>query len=506
MADLEVRSEKVLAIRGARTHNLKSIDLDIPHESLTVFTGVSGSGKSSLAFDTLYAEGERQYVDSLSAYARQFVESIPRPDLDSIDGLQPTLCIEQHRSTANPRSTLATVAEIYDYLRLLMARVGVPHCYACGRPIVQQSSDEIVSSLTNLPHGSRLIIMAPIVRGKKGSHRDLLTKLSQSGLLRARVDGDIAEIESLQALDPKKAHTIEAICDRLIVKDAISERLMAAVQLGLKLADGVLCVSHSGPSENGSELAWQDQIFSTHYACSACGISLAELEPRIFSFHSPYGACPECGGVGRIPATDSATTGPSRWDDGQPCPGCQGRRLRAESLAVRLNGFSISDITSLSLEEAQTWFSQLELTDSQRLIADPILTELVSRIEFLRQVGVGYLTLDRAANTLSGGELQRVRLATSLGSGLIGVCYILDEPSIGLHACDTERLIGIIRRLRDQGNTVVVVEHDEALIRSADLLIDIGPGSGPDGGTILAAGTVAEVTRNLSSITGAYSR
>ncbi len=514
-ADLKHR--EMLAIRGARTHNLRSIDLNIPHHSITVITGVSGSGKSSLAFDTLFAEGQRQYIDSLSPYSRQFVDSMPRPDLDSITGLQPTLCIDQRQSTVNHRSTLATVAEIYDYLRLLMARVGTPHCFQCGQAIVQQSPDEIIAALADLPQGTRLNVMAPMVRGRKGAHQDVFGKIGQAGLLRARVDGEVVEVENVPTLEIRKNHTIEAVCDRLIIRDEVHERLSAAVQLALRLADGIVIASYANPEDedsDGASRVWQDRIFSTKYACAECGISIAEIEPRIFSFNSPYGACPECDGLGRISTGDKPSrkrgkkneNEESKPDEFSICTSCKGARLRPESLAVRLGGLSIAAITRLPLCDALTWCQQLSLSDLESTIAKPILVEMLHRIEFLCRVGVGYLSLDRPADSLSGGELQRVRLATSLGSGLVGVCYILDEPSIGLHPRDSDRLIEAIRDLRDRGNTVVVVEHDEAMMRAADLLIDMGPGAGPMGGTILAEGTPIEVAQNKTSVTGAYLR
>ncbi len=516
----ESHRKPVLAIRGARTHNLQSIDLDIPHRAITVITGVSGSGKSSLAFDTLFAEGQRQYIDSLSPYSRQFVDSMPRPDLDSIEGLQPTLCIDQRRPSANPRSTLATVAEIYDYLRLLMARVGTPHCFQCGQAIVQQSPDQIVTSLASLPVGTRLNVMAPMVRGRKGAHQDIFAKMSQAGLLRARVDGEVIEIEKAPTLEVRKNHSIDAICDRLVIRDDVTERLTAAVRMALGLADGVLTASYAIPTESESEivsLRWQDKVFSTKYSCAACSISIAEIEPRIFSFNSPYGACPQCNGLGCIPpaqpskrsnkklsATEDKEESDPERDKIETCHACNGQRLRPESLAVRLDGLSIAEITSLSLQRACDWFKRLEFSELQSTIAKPILAEMMHRFDFLCRVGVEYLTLDRPADTLSGGELQRVRLATCLGSGLVGACYILDEPSIGLHPCDNDRLIDAICELRDQGNTVVVVEHDESMIRAADYLIDMGPGAGPNGGTILAQGTPNAVAKNQASITGAY--
>ena len=501
-----------VAIRGARTHNLQSVDLDIPHGSFTVITGVSGSGKSSLAFDTLYAEGQRQYIDSLSPYARQFVDSMPRPDMDSMRGLQPTLCIDQRQSAINPRSTLATIAEVYDYLRLLMARAGTVHCYRCDAPILQQSADEMVDALAEYPEGTRLTLLAPIVRDRKGSHADVFDRISKAGLLRARVDGDLIEIESPPRLEPRKNHSIDAVCDRIVLRPDSIDRLRAAVALALKLSDGLLSASIAVPNSE-SQYKTVERLFSTKYACPTCGISYAEVEPRIFSFNSPHGACETCDGIGFVHVVSGNEDEDSQSEQGvaHQCPACHGARLRKESLAVRLNGLSIDKITRMSISKSHTWFNDLDLSGPQfsflaASIAKPILAEMLHRTQFLNQVGVGYLSLNRPANTLSGGELQRVRLAASIGSGLIGVCYVLDEPSIGLHPRDSDRLIEAVTTLRDQGNTIVVVEHDEAMMRAADLLVDMGPGAGPEGGTIMAIGTPEEVSKNNRSITGAYLR
>ncbi len=521
--------KSVIAIRGARTHNLKNVDLDIPHGSFTVITGVSGSGKSSLAFDTLYSEGQRQYIDSLSPYARQFVDSMPRPDMDSVLGLQPTLCIDQRQSALNPRSTLATIAEVYDYLRLLMARVGIVHCYKCHAPILQQSADEMVQALSSYPEVTRLTLMAPIVRDRKGSHVDVFEKMSKAGLLRARVDGELIEIESPPQLEVRKNHSIDAVCDRLVLRSDSFERLFAGVTLALKLSDGLLSASIAVPDSDsksagsGSSSSVEktfttiERLFSTKYACAACGISYAEVEPRIFSFNSPHGACEVCDGIGYVQTVSNKKSESDDTDDedeqsvAQKCPSCHGARLRKESLAVKLNGLSIDRITQMPIAKSHVWLSGLELDGPSfsklaASIAKPILAEMLHRTQFLNEVGVGYLSLDRPAKTLSGGELQRVRLAASIGSGLIGVCYVLDEPSIGLHPRDSDRLIDSITKLRDQRNTVVVVEHDEAMMRAADLLVDMGPGAGPLGGQIMAIGTPEEVSLAKESLTGAYLR
>ncbi|MCY2974630.1 MAG: excinuclease ABC subunit UvrA [Planctomycetota bacterium] len=525
----EVQSPRgVIAIRGARTHNLKNVNLDIPHGSFTVITGVSGSGKSSLAFDTLYSEGQRQYIDSLSPYARQFVDSMPRPDMDSVLGLQPTLCIDQRQSALNPRSTLATIAEVYDYLRLLMARVGTVHCYQCHAPILQQSADEMVQALSSYPEGTRLTLMAPIVRDRKGSHVDVFEKMSKAGLLRARVDGDLIEIESPPKLEVRRNHSIDAVCDRMVLRSDSHERLLAAISLSIKLSDGLLSASiavpDTSPSSDDSESAnigektftTIERLFSTKYACAACGISYAEIEPRIFSFNSPHGACEVCDGIGYVQVdsnkkSDNEDTDEDEQSVAQKCPSCLGARLRKESLAVKLNGLSIDKITHMPIAKSHAWLNGLELDGSgfsklAASIAKPILAEMLHRTQFLNEVGVGYLSLDRPAKTLSGGELQRVRLAASIGSGLVGVCYVLDEPSIGLHPRDSDRLIDSITKLRDQRNTVVVVEHDEAMMRAADLLVDMGPGAGPLGGQIMAIGTPEDVSHAKESLTGAYLR
>jgi excinuclease ABC subunit A len=527
-SDLNPKQKNVIAIRGARTHNLRNVDLDIPHGSFTVITGVSGSGKSSLAFDTLYSEGQRQYIDSLSPYARQFVDSMPRPDMDSVLGLQPTLCIDQRQSALNPRSTLGTIAEVYDYLRLLMARVGTVHCYQCNAPILQQSADEMVQALSSYPEGTRLTLMAPMVRDRKGSHGDVFDKISKAGLLRARVDGELIEIETPPKLEVRKNHSIDAVCDRIVLRPDSQERLLAAILLSIKLSDGLLSASiavpevgnqSSGTSSTSPEKSFTtfERLFSTKYACAACGISYAEVEPRIFSFNSPHGACQTCDGIGFVQVPNEAKTKATEDEENEEqtdaleCPSCHGARLRKESLAVKLNGLSIDQITRMPIAKSHAWLASVDFATPgfslfAASVAKPILTEMLHRTRFLNQVGVGYLSLDRPANTLSGGELQRVRLAASIGSGLIGVCYVLDEPSIGLHPRDSDRLIDSITKLRDQGNTVVVVEHDEAMMRAADLLVDMGPGAGPEGGQIMAMGTPQQVSEAKQSLTGAYLR
>ena len=482
-----------IRIAGARTHNLKDVSLDIAHNALTVLTGVSGSGKSSLAFDTLYAEGQRQYIGSLSTYARQFLNQLQRPDVDSIEGLQPTLCIDQRAGAANPRSTVATVTEVYDYLRLLMARVGIPSCMACGNSILQQSPQQIQDALMRLPEGTKLVMMAPVVRGRKGAHREALQAIRKAGLVRVRVDNELFEVDAIPELAVRKNHTIEAVVDKIVIRPGGEERIAESLRLALRLANGLAAVSYSIPTagQGNGENEWTEEFFSTLYACPDCGVSFEEIEPRTFSFNSPYGACPACEG--------QAT-------EGAPCAQCGGARLRPEALAVRLAGKNIYEICLQSIEDSLTWFENLTVSADKAPIATPIVTEMLHRLRFLVKVGVGYLSLARGAGTLSGGELQRVRLATCIGSGLVGVCYILDEPSIGLHQRDNDRLIASLRDLQQQGNTVIVVEHDEAMMRQADCLVDIGPGAGNQGGEIVAAGPPSEVIEHPTSLTAAYLR
>ena len=478
-----------IEIRGARTHNLKNVDLDIPRGKLTVITGVSGSGKSSLAFDTLFAEGQRQYMESLSSYARQFLDQMERPNVDFIRGLQPALCIDQKQGVLSPRSTVGTVTEIYDYLRLLMARIATPACHQCGQPIDRQPPSQIIDSICELPSGTKLSFLAPMVIGRKGGHADVFERISKAGLLRVRVDGEFFEIESLPTLAIRKEHSISAIVDRIVVRDDSRERIEHAVSVALRLSNGLVEISASVLSES----APIERTFSTRFACIACGVSLLEIEPRTFSFNSPYGACPKCEGFGYL--------------DGKPektCPECEGQRLRKESLAIRLDGFSIAQITKLPLDSATHWFKELKLSDRQSKIGLPIVREISQRLSFLQEVGLSYLTLDRPAESLSGGELQRVRLATSIGTGLTGVCYVLDEPSVGLHPRDTKRLITSLRALQERGNTIVVVEHDEEVMRAADLIVDIGPGAGRFGGEVIAFGTPEQFLSNANSLTAKY--
>jgi excinuclease ABC subunit A len=487
----EVTSQPVrnIEIRGARTHNLKNVDLDIPRGKLTVITGVSGSGKSSLAFDTLFAEGQRQYMESLSSYARQFLDQMERPDVESIRGLQPALCIDQQQGVLSPRSTVGTVTEIYDYLRLLMARVATPACHLCGQPIDRQPPSQIIDSICELPLGTKLTVLAPMVVGRKGGHADVFERISKAGLLRVRVDGELYEIESLPTLAVRKEHSISAIVDRIVVREDARERIEQAVTVSLRLSNGLIETSASLPESASSH----DRMYSTRFACVGCGVSLMEIEPRTFSFNSPYGACPTCHGFGHMPDQPDVQ-----------CKTCNGQRLRKESLAIRLQGLSIAEITTMPLDAAGEWFRGLKLSERHAKIGLPIIREIEQRLSFLQEVGLHYLTLDRPAESLSGGELQRVRLATSIGTGLVGVCYVLDEPSVGLHPRDTERLIASLRALQQRGNTVVVVEHDEEVMRAADLLVDIGPGAGKLGGQVIAVGPPEVLSHNVDSLTARY--
>ena len=528
-----------IRIRGAREHNLKSVDLDIPRGKLVVITGVSGSGKSSLAFDTIYAEGQRRYVESLSAYARQFLEQMDKPDVDLIEGLSPAISIEQKTTSKNPRSTVATVTEIYDYLRLLYARVGRPHCYKCGKPITSQTVSQIVDQVLALPAGTKVQVLAPIVRGRKGEYRQIFVQMRKEGFVRVRVNGALRDLDEAIELEKNKKHTIEVVVDRLVVSDTLGRRLADSLETALKLAEGLVTINQPD--------AGTDQTFSQRMACIECGVSYPEISPRIFSFNNPHGACPACDGLGTkvdLPAADptllelgeeffGASLGylDRRYKDTQsskvreeiesyverlasvrPCPECGGARLRKESLAIRVGGLNISELTHHSVKEALGFITALanggnghqQLTDKEREIARRILKEIRERLGFLINVGLDYLTLDRTAATLAGGEGQRIRLATQIGSSLVGVLYILDEPSIGLHQRDNVRLLNTLKRLRDLGNTVLVVEHDEETIRSADYVIDLGPGAGTAGGKVVATGRPEEIEANRSSLTGRY--
>jgi excinuclease ABC subunit A len=486
-----------IVIKGAREHNLKNIDVTIPRDRLVVITGLSGSGKSSLAFDTIYAEGQRRYVESLSAYARQFLEQMGKPDVDSIEGLSPAISIEQKSTSHNPRSTVGTVTEIYDYLRLLFARIGRPSCFQCGDEITAQTVQQMVDAIGLLPEGSKFQLLAPIVRGRKGEYRKELLDMRRAGYVRARVDGRLIDLGEDIALDKQKKHTIEIVIDRLVMKqgEAMDRRLADSVETSLKLAGGLVGVL----TDNGKV-----SLYSEKLACIRCGVSYPEITPRVFSFNSPHGACPACDGIGYAMTPNSS-------DDEdftllEPCEVCKGARLRPESLSIKLASQSIAEVTHLSVRAAADFFSSLKLTERELMIAHRILKEIRERLGFLVNVGLDYLTLDRAAATLSGGEGQRIRLATQIGSGLVGVLYILDEPSIGLHQRDNRRLLQTLLRLRDLGNTVVVVEHDAETMMAADHLLDMGPGAGTHGGQVIAQGTPHEVMGNLDSLTGQYLR
>ncbi|MBV8534449.1 MAG: excinuclease ABC subunit UvrA, partial [Alphaproteobacteria bacterium] len=579
-----------ISVRGAREHNLKNVDVDMPRDSLVVITGLSGSGKSSLAFDTVYAEGQRRYVESLSAYARQFLELMEKPDVDSIDGLSPAISIEQKTTSRNPRSTVGTVTEIYDYLRLLYARIGIPYSPATGLPIESQTVSQMVDRLLALKEGTRLYLLAPIIRGRKGEYRKELQDLQKRGFQRVKVDGKLHEIDAVPALNKKLKHDIEVVVDRIVIRPDLGNRLADSVETALALADGLLFAENA---DNGERLT-----FSAKFACPVSGFTIDEIEPRLFSFNNPFGACPACDGLGeklymdpelvvpdtrlslregaiapwastpsqyydqtleglakhfrisldtpfkelkkearegilhgtgdtpvKIPYSDGlrsyTTEKPfegvipnlerrwretdsdwikdelSRYQSAKPCEACHGDRLKPEALAVKIKKLHISEVTRMSIDEAAAWFRELpaSLTPKQREIAARILKEINARLGFLVNVGLEYLTLSRASGTLSGGDSQRIRLASQIGSGLTGVLYVLDEPSIGLHQRDNARLLETLKRLRDLGNTVIVVEHDEEAIREADYLIDLGPGAGIHGGKVVAAGTPAEVMR-----------
>ena len=589
-----------ISVKGARANNLKNIDVDIPRDKLVVLTGLSGSGKSSLAFDTIYAEGQRRYVESLSSYARMFLGQMEKPDVDYIDGLSPAISIDQKTTSKNPRSTVGTVTEIYDYLRLLWARVGTPHCPKCGKEIKQQTIDQIIDQVLELPEATRIQVMAPVVRGKKGTHQKLLEDARKSGYVRCRVDGSLYDLTEEIELDKNKKHNIEIVVDRLVIKEDIARRLTDSVEVASNLAGGLVVINIVGED--------RDIMFSQNYACEDCGISIEELSPRMFSFNNPFGACPTCTGLGSQLKVDPDLIIPNKelsilegaitasgWNNikgdsisrmyfealskkynfklttpikdlppeimdiilygtkgeklkltyerenghgtlmqpfegiinnlerryketqsdamrrdledcmgERPCPDCGGKRLRKEALAVTVGGINIDTFCRKSVTEALDFVDHLELSEQKMLIADRILKEIKNRLGFLQSVGLQYLTLSRAAATLSGGESQRIRLATQIGSSLMGVLYILDEPSIGLHQRDNDKLLATLKHLRDLGNTLLVVEHDEDTMREADYIVDIGPGAGVHGGQVVACGTAQEIMNTPGSITGDY--
>src|SRR5438309_2005219 len=494
-----------IVIKGAREHNLKNLDLTLPRDKLIVITGLSGSGKSSLAFDTIYAEGQRRYVESLSAYARQFLEQMDKPDVDSIEGLSPAIAIEQKTTSRNPRSTVGTVTEVYDYLRLLFARIGRPHCPQCGDPITAQTVQQMVDALMALPEGAKLSVLAPIVRDRKGEYKKELQDSRRAGFIRARIDGKSHELADEIALDKQKKHTIEIVVDRVVLKhdDPTMQRLADSLEIALKQAHGLVVIDLDGK---------KDLIYSEKLACVRCGFSYSELTPRLFSFNSPHGACPACDGLGHEPPQGCPVF--SEDDEYEEedygsltlCPICKGDRLKPESLSVLIDRKSIAAVTRLSIRDAAEFFQRLKLTEREQFIGHRILKEIRERLGFLINVGLDYLTLDRAAATLSGGEGQRIRLATQIGSGLVGVLYILDEPSIGLHQRDNQRLLDTLMRLRDLGNTVIVVEHDAETMRRSDYILDLGPGPGVHGGAVVAQGTPNDVIGNPDSLTGQYLR
>jgi excinuclease ABC subunit A len=592
-----------ITIKGAKEHNLKDLNLEIPRNKLIVITGLSGSGKSSLAFDTIYAEGQRRYVESLSSYARQFLEQLQKPNVEHIEGISPAVSIEQRTAGSNPRSTVATQTEIYDYLRLLFARIGVAHCPKCGRKIQSQSSQQIVQQILEFSQGKNILILAPLVRGRKGEYVQLFQQAKKDGFVRVRVDGKILDLAEKIKLDKKIKHTIEVVVDRLAVSVNIKKRLSDSVETALKVGNGLLMVSQlsglpisqSNPQTRKPANPLTDMLFSEHHACVDCGISLEEIEPRIFSFNSPYGACPKCSGLGTKLEIDADLVIPDKnksiregaivpwhrtgkntflyyrgmlnefaarhtfsidtpfkelnpWvknailygSDDQiwgkryegvipnlerrfvetdsdymrheinkfmsvlPCPVCKGTRLKPESLAVKIQDKNIYEVTKFSIAKAIGFFEGLKLSQTEQIISHYILKEIKSRLAFMLNVGLGYITLDRASSTLSGGEAQRIRLATQIGAGLVGVLYILDEPSIGLHQRDNRKLLDTLKALRDLGNTLIVVEHDEATIRSGDYIIDLGPGAGKHGGYVVAQGGLAEILKSEKSLTARY--
>src|SRR5439155_1490050 len=475
-----------IVVRGAREHNLKNIDLEIPRDQLVVITGLSGSGKSSLAFDTIYAEGQRRYVESLSAYARQFLEQMEKPEVDSIEGLSPAISIEQKTTSKNPRSTVGTVTEIYDYLRVLFARVGVPHCPSCDRVISAQTVQQMVDRVMAQAPGTRLVVLAPVVRGRKGEYKKLFFDLGRQGFTRVRVNGAVRELGEEIELDKKRKHTIEVIVDRLVVRDNLGARLADSLETALRLADGVVLVEVMGESRGGSPpLPTVPMLFSERLACAEGGV--ATLERRY-----------------RETTSEEARTEIQQFMAERPCPACGGARLRRESLGFKIGGRSIADVVRLTIKGAAVFFDALTLTERETAIARRVLKEIRERLGFLMNVGLDYLTLDRPAGTLSGGEGQRIRLATQIVSSLVGVLYILDEPSIVLHQRDNRRLLETLKRLRDLGNTVLVVEHDEETIRNADYVVDLGPGAGELGGHVVAGGTPDEIMANPDSLTGRY--
>ncbi len=492
--------QEYILIRGAREHNLKNIDVRIPRDAITVITGPSGSGKSSLALDTIYAEGQRRYVESLSAYARQFLEQMQKPDADSIEGLSPAVAIDQKTVTRNPRSTVGTITEIYDYMRVLYTRIGVPYCYQCGSVITTQDIHNILRSILSLPTGTRIQILSPLVRERKGEYRKELQQMRMDGFVRARIDGVMYDLTQDISLKKQQRHTIEIVIDRFIIKHSVEKQVRGAIDVAMRYADTVII---NLIDEN------RDILFSRTLACPRCGISYPEIEPMLFSFNSKYGACPRCGGLGLEGFKEEHPEGTEVEEKLlylAPCKTCGGTRLRKEALSVKIQDINISEFSRRSVRQAEQFILTLGLSEREKAISKRILKEVKDRLSFLEKVGLGYLTLDRSAPSLSGGEAQRIRLATVLGSSLTGVLYVLDEPSIGLHPIDCAKLLASLATIRDAGNTVIIVEHDEETIESADTIIDMGPGAGRNGGWVIASGTPSEIKANEASITGRYLR
>ena len=493
-----------IKIRGARVHNLKNISVEIPRNKFVVITGVSGSGKSSLAFDTIYAEGQRRYMESLSSYARQFLGLPDKPDVELIEGLSPAIAINQKTTNNNPRSTVGTVTEIYDYLRLLFARIGKPHCPKCGKPVKSQSIDQILAQILDLPEGTRFSLLAPVVNQQKGTHKNIFEKLSAAGFVRVKVDGKIRELDEEISLAKTKKHSIELVVDRLVNRDGVRSRLADSLETALKYGNGIVFV----------ETEEKILTFSEKNACVDCGISLPEITPQLFSFNSPKGACPKCNGLGKIFDLREWST-MYEWmiaihdfkmsdlpEDA--CPACHGHRLNPEALSVKVGDKNIAQVVDMSVDACQKFFAALELDETDKKISAQVLKEINSRLKFLCDVGLDYLSLSRKSATLSGGESQRIRLATQIGSALTGVLYVLDEPSIGLHQHDNQKLLATLKNLRDLGNTLIVVEHDEETIREADEIVDMGRGAGKAGGEVIAQGTATEIARVENSLTGDY--
>jgi excinuclease ABC subunit A len=480
-----------IKIKGAREHNLKNINLSIPRDEITVITGTSGSGKSSLAIDTIYAEGQRRYVESLSAYARQFLEQLRKPDIDYIEGLSPTIAIDQKTVIRSPRSTVGTITEIYNYLRVLYTRIGKPYCYNCGSRISKQETEEIIKAVLSLPKGNRLQILAPIVRDRKGEYKRELQQMRREGFIRARIDGKMFDLTQDISLQKQKRHTIEIVVDRLIIKPGIERQIKFAIETSLRYADIVVI---NMIDEN------RDIFFSKTMACQKCGISYPDLNPMFFSFNSRQGACPGCNGLGFENLEEDST----EFEDNKVCRLCNGLRLRKEALSIKIEDINIGEFSKMSVKEALSFINNLKLTEREQTIASRVLKEVKDRLNFLSKVGLDYLTLDRSSLTLSGGESQRIRLATQLGSSLTGVLYILDEPTIGMHPRDTRKLLENLSSMRDAGNTIIIVEHDEETIRWADYIIDMGPGAGVNGGYIVASGKPEEIIKNENSLTGRY--